>query len=184
MKKPTKSFEIALSAISCAVAAVSLTVGCYVDFLLAAGYIVAVFALMIPLSKGFWWGSALAAVGAVLLAFFFCGFSILYLLPFLMFFGLHPIVNFFQKKFGKKRIWVHCLFFLIKAVWFELVMWFAWRFILVELFALNEATWYEFVTKYFFALLFGAGTVFFAAYDFAIFLCQRSADIMIQRIRR
>lgn len=51
MKKPTKSFEIALSALACTAAALCLTVGSYVDFLLGAGYILAVFSLMIPLSK-------------------------------------------------------------------------------------------------------------------------------------
>ena len=71
MKKPTKSFEIALSALACTAAALCLTVGSYVDFLLGAGYILAVFSLMIPLSKEFWAGSLFAAVGASLLAFLF-----------------------------------------------------------------------------------------------------------------
>ena len=81
MKKNKRSFEIALSAIACAVASVSLTVGSYVDVLLASGYLVAVFALMVPLSQEFIWGDALAFLGAGLLAFLFCGFSVIKLLP-------------------------------------------------------------------------------------------------------
>lgn len=183
MKKPTKSFEIALSAIACAVAAVCLTVGCYVDFLLGAGYILAVFAIMIPLSKQCWQGAVLAALGSVLLAFMFCGFSFLYLAPFLLFFGIHPVVNYFQKKYIAKN-WLHALVFLGKAAWFDLVMWFAWHFFLVELFALDEATWYPFVAQYFYYVLFLGGTVVFALYDFAIFGCQRTADALVKRIRR
>lgn len=183
MKKPTKSFEIALSAIACAVAAVALTVGCYVDFLLGAGYIIAVFAMQIPLSKDFWWGSLLAAVGAFLLSFLFYGFSILYVAPFLMFFGLHPTVNYFQKKYVKK-IWLHGLLYFAKAIWFDLVLWFCWQFFLVELFALNEATWYPFVEQYFYLVLFVGGTLVFALYDFAIFACQRTANVLVKRIRR
>lgn len=183
MKKPSKSFEIALSAIACAAAAICLTVGCYVDFLLGAGYILAVFALMFPLAKDFWGGALLAAVGAVLLSFLFCGFSILYLAPFLMFFGLHPTVNYLQSKYIKKK-WLHALVFLVKAVWFDLVVWFAWQFFLVELFALNEATWYGFVMQYFYYVLFFGGTAVFAVYDFAIFMCQRTAVVFLKRIRR
>ena len=183
MKKPSKSFEIALSAIACAASAVFLTIGSYVDFLLGAGYILAVFALMIPLSKDFWGGSLLAAIGATLLAFMFCAFSFLKLAPFLMFFGLHPTANYLQKKYIKKKP-LHVLVFLLKAVWFELVLWFAWQFFLVELFALNEATWYEFVMQYFYVVLFAGGTVLFAFYDYAIFMCQRTADWCVRRIRR
>lgn len=183
MKRPSKSFEIVLSAIACAAAAIFLTLGSYVDFMLGAGYILAVFSIMFPLSKDFWGGAFLAAIGAVLLSFMFCGFAFLKLAPFLMFFGLHPIVNYLQKKYIKKKP-LHLPVFLVKAVWFELVIWFAWQFFLVELFALNEATWYEFVMQYFYVVLFVGGTVVFAAYDYAIFACQRTADWCVKRIRR
>lgn len=183
MKKPSKSFEIALSAIACAASAIFLTIGSYVDVFLGAGYILAVFALMIPLSKDFWGGALLAALGSVLLAFMFCAFSFLRLAPFLMFFAFHPTVNYFQKKYVKKTP-LHILAFFVKAVWFELVMWFSWRFILVELFALNEAVWYDFVMRYFYLVLFVGGTLVFALYDYAIFMCQRTADWCVKRIKR
>ena len=183
MKKPTKSFEIALSALACTAAALCLTVGSYVDFLLGAGYILAVFSLMIPLSKEFWAGSLLAAVGASLLAFLFYGFSIFTIAPFLMFFGLHPSINFLQKKYIKKA-WLHVVCFFVKAVWFDLVMWFSWRFLLVELFGLSEASWYPFVERYFFAVLFVGGTLVFACYDYAIFLGQHAMNALVKRIRR
>lgn len=183
MRRPSKSFEIALSAIACAVAAVALTVGSYVDIFFAAGYLVAIFAFMIPLAKDFVWGAALAYVGACILAFLFCGFAILRILPFIAFFGLHPIVNWVQRKFVHKKP-LHALCFLGKALWFDLAMWLLWAVILVPFFGIESQAWYPFVARYFYLVLFLGGTVFFAAYDYLIFLCQRSANITVKRIRR
>ncbi|MBR7186462.1 MAG: hypothetical protein IKD43_03125 [Clostridia bacterium] len=183
MKRPSQSFEIALSAIACAVAAVSLTLGSYVDFLLAAGYLFAIFALMVPLSKDYLWGSLLAFVGASLLAFLFCGFAIFQVLPFLVFFGLHPMLNWLQSRYVKKfSLQVLCFF--VKALWFDLAMWLMWAVVLVPIFGIESATWYPFVVQYFYFVLFIGGTVFFAAYDYMLFLCQRSVNLAVKRIRR
>ena len=183
MKRPSRSFEIALSAIACAAATVALTVGSYVDVLLAAGYILAIFSLMIPLTKGFVWGNVLAFIGACLLTFVFCGFAVVYILPFIAFFGLHPLINFLERKYVKKLpLKIAC--FLAKAVWFDLAMWLMWTMVLVPFFGVESATWYPFVSQYFFLVLFLGGTVFFAAYDYMIVLCQRSANIAVARIRR
>ena len=71
MKRQSRSFEIALSAIACAIAVCALTLGAYVDFLLAAGFLIAVFALMVPLAKDFVWGYVLALLATVILSFLF-----------------------------------------------------------------------------------------------------------------
>lgn len=183
MKRPSKSFEIALSAIACAVAALSLTLGAYVDVMYAAGILLAVFALMVPLSKEFIWGDALAFLGSALLAFLFCGFSVYKLIPFLAFFGLHPLVNFLQKKYVKRK-WLHALVFLTKAAWFCLAMWLGWHVVFVKFFALDQTSWYPYVVEYFYYILFLGGPVLFAAYDYLIFLCQRSVNAIVKRIRR
>ena len=183
MKRPSRSFEIALSAISCAVVALALTLGSYVDVLLFAGFMVAVFALMVPLCKEFWWGAVLAYLGGLLLAFLFCGFSFLYLLPFAVFFGLHPIVNALQKKFVHQK-WQHVLCCLAKAIWFDLVMWLCWGLVFVPLFGADQMTWYPYIEEYFYYVLFFGGTLLFVPFDYLIFLCQRSVDAMVRRIRR
>lgn len=182
MKKPSKSFEIVLSAIACAVAAVALTVGCYVNFLYAAGILLAVFAIMVPLSKDFIWGAALAFLGSALLAFLFYGFSIFKLVPYLTFFGLHPIINRIQLKYVKKK-WIHPLVLLAKAVWFILSMWLSF-YLLTEIFALDQTTWYDWVMQYFHYVLWFGGAAIFVAYDLLMFLCQHSVDALIKRIRR
>ena len=62
--KKVSAYEIALSAISCAIAAIALTVGTLYTPLLFTGYLLACFALMIPLSKNCYWGDVLAFIGA------------------------------------------------------------------------------------------------------------------------
>ena len=184
MKRQSRSFEIALSAIACAVAVCALTLGAYVDFLLAAGFLIAVFALMVPLSKQFIAGYVLALVGAVILSFLFTGFviGVMRLLPFVAFFGWHPLVNHLQKKYVK-RAWLHAVVFAVKAVWFDLAMWLAWV-VLVPIFGLDAQTWYPLIAENLYLILFLGGTVFFAAYDAAIFFCQRSVDSAVQRLGR
>lgn len=183
MKRQTKSFEIALSAIACAIAAGALTLGSYVHAVLAGGYIIAVVALLVPLSKDFVWGAALALVGSLLLAFLSSGFFFLYLLPFAVFFGLHPIVNHLQLKYVKGPI-LNCVCELVKAVWFDLAMWLSWTLVLVPLFGVSEQRWYPFVEQYFFLVLFLGGTIFFAVYDCMIYFCRRSVNAAVRRIRR
>lgn len=182
MKRPSKSFEIALSAIACAFATVALTVGSYVDVLLAAGYLLALYALMIPLSKEFIWGNALAFLGASLLAFLFNIGGILRLVPFMIFFGIHPLVNFLQKKYVK-ILPVHIAIFFVKALWFDGVLLFLW-FILGPLFGIDQLTIYPYMQDYLYYVVFFGGTVVFAAYDYMIFLCQRSVNAVVRRIGR
>ncbi len=183
MKKPTKSFELALSGISCAFATISLTVGAYVNVFYGAGMILAVFALMVPLAKGYPLGSFLAFLGASILAFFFGSFAIVRLLPFLVFFGLHPIANYFEKKYIKKFP-LHIPVFLGKAAWFDLTIWMMWSLVLVPLFEVSSMWWYEFAVQHFFLVIFVGGTIVFAVYDVLIFLCQRSVDLVIRKIKK
>lgn len=183
MKRPSRSYEIALSAIACAFAAGALTLGSYVGVLLAAGYVVAVFALMAPLAKDFLWGAGLALAGALLLAFLFCGFSFLYLIPFAAFFGLHPLANYLQTRYLRKPP-LFAAGEIVKAVWFDLVMWLSYRLVFVPLYGLENAFWYPFMEKYFFLVIFFGGTVFFAVYDAVMFYCQRAVNALVRRIRR
>ncbi len=176
MKKPSRTFEIALSAIACAFAAGFLMLGTLTPFLLATGYLVAAFALMVPLSKNYLWGSLLCYLAAGLIALPLGGVRIV---PYAVFFGLHPIVNYLQKKYVKKTPF-KALCLLAKTVWFDFAMWLS--FYLLTEFA--GMTFPEIVTQYLYLVLFVGGSVFFVVYDIMIFFCQRSADSVIRRIRR
>ena len=183
MKRPSRSFQIALSGIACAVVALALTLACYVDFLMAAGYLLAVFALMVPLSKQFIWGEVLAFIGGVLLAFLFGGLAfIMNLLPFIVFFGLHPLANHLQRRFVKHKL-VHLPVFLLKAAWFDGAILLIW-FTLGGVLGFEGASWYSLVSRYLYLVVFVGGTLVFFVYDILIFFCQVSVDKIVARIRR
>ena len=176
MKKDSKAFEIALSAIACAFAAAFLMLGSVVPFMLAAGYVVGAFAVMIPLTKNFVRGALLCYLAAGLLAVWI---SLVNVVPYAVFFGLHPIVNYLQRKYVKKRA-LHFAILPVKALWFDFSMWLSY-FLLKEF---SGFVFPELVERYFFLVLFIGGTLFFAVYDFMIFRCQRSADVVVRRLRR
>ena len=176
MKKPSNSFEIALSAIACAFAAGFLMLGSVVPFMLATGYLVGAFAVMIPLTKKFVRGALLCYLAAGLLAVWVNPINIV---PYAVFFGLHPIVNFLQRKYIKLKP-LHLVCLLVKTVWFDFSMWLSY-FVLKEF---SGFVFPELVEQYFYLVLFLGGTLFFIAYDYLIFRCQSSADIVIRRLRR
>ena len=182
MKRSSRSFQIALSALACAFAAGALTLGSYVHFLFAAGYLIAIFAIMVPLSKEFYWGASLCFAGAALLAFLFCGFAIFELLPFVAFFGLHPIVNRLQLRFVKRKPF-HIIWEAVKAAWFDGALLLIW-FTLGDVLGFTSATWYPYIASRLYLFVFLGGTAVFLLYDIMIFLCQRSMDAIIRRIGR
>ena len=176
MKRPHKAFEIALSAIACAVAAGFLMLGSVSPLLLVTGYLVAAFAIMVPLSKDFWWGSALCYLAAGLLAL---PVSLWKVVPYFAFFGLHPIVNRIQRRFVKRKPLI-VLCEIVKAAWFDLAMWLSW----IVLTRMAGMVFPEYIETYFYYILFIGGTIFFVIYDVLIFACQKSADVIIRRIRK
>lgn len=176
MKRSSKSFEIALSAIACAVITVFLMLGCLTPGLLATGYLVASFALMVPLSKKFVWGSALCYLAAGLLALPVCLWKVV---PYFVFFGLHPIVNYLQTRYVRRKV-TKVILTAVKAVWFDFAMWLSFY----VLSALAGMVFPEYIEQYFYYILFLGGTLFFIVYDFLMFRCQKTADQLIVRIRR
>ena len=174
--KKISAYEIALSAVSCAIAAIALTVGTLYTPLLFTGYLFAGFALMIPLAKNCWGGDVLAFIGASLIALMFNGFNFFDTLPFIMFFGLHPLVNALQLKFKVKR-WIAAP---VKAVWFDASMYFVWRVVT----GMAAPFGWEWVSRYIIPILLIGGTAFFFLYDYMIFKCQVSVNQIIGRIIR
>ena len=126
---------------------------------------------MLPLSGKYYAGAALAYVGASVLTLIFNGVNIFDTLPFIMFFGLHPIVNALQLRFKINR-WIALP---IKAAWFDGAMYFVWRFVF------EMTTTIAFVDKYIWLIILIAGTAFFVAYDFAMFRCQGYVNATVDR---
>ena len=171
MKKIT-AYEIALSALACAMATMALTVGVYSAILLFTGYLFACIALMLPLAKKSYLGYALAYGATCLLSLIFNVARFFDLLPFYMFFGLHPLVNELQLKTKINR-WVACA---VKALWFDGTAYVIWRFV----FAMT--TTIPFVDNYIVPIILIGGTAFFIFYDYLMYRWRYTVNMLVQRI--
>ena len=88
--------------------------------------------LMLPLAKGYKLGGFLAYIASGVLTLIFVGVIPHVILPYAMFFGLHPLVNQLQKQFKINVV----LATVIKAIWFIAtlyVIYFATTILLVQL---------------------------------------------------
>ena len=170
-----KSFELALSGIASAIAALFLTLGTLNSYLLMTGYLFGTFAVMLPLARQFPWGSAMTYVASSLLSLLFGSIGYFWrLLPFLVFFGLHPVFNYFQVK---KR-WNRVVCFIVKAVWFDVMLYLVW------LFVFGMMTNFPVLDAYMPWIMFPVGILLFYPYDYMMFRCQMSVDALVSRIRR
>ena len=181
-KRPT-SFEIALSGISCAAAVICLSLGILSRFFVASGYLFGIIALMVPLSKNCYLGDFLAYIGTCILTLIF-GVAAQFwdLVPFIMFFGLHPLINALQTKFKINR-WL-ALF--IKAVWFDCTLIVAYFLVFGGIIGgsfLPEDV-VRVVNDYIYVFIFTLGTLIFIGYDFLIFKCQTAVNFIVGKIKK
>lgn len=174
MRKIT-SQEIALSALACAIATVFLTVGVYSAFLLFTGYLLACVALMLPLAKQSYRGYLLAYVATCVLSLIFNAGRFWDLLPFIAFFGLHPLVNELQLKIKINR-WVACA---IKALWFDIAMYLVWRFVFQMT---TNVPWLTGANAWWIILI--AGSVFFVLYDYLMYKWRAVVNDTVRRISK
>ena len=166
------SYEIALSAMAAAIATVFLTIGVYSEILLFSGYLFACIALMLPLSKGSLRGYTFAYVVTCVLALIFNTARFFDLLPFIMFFGLHPLVNELQLKIKINR-WLACG---IKALWFDVTLYVIWKFLF------GMTTSIPFVDRFIVPIILVVGTVFFVFYDYLMYRCRATVNALVKRI--
>ncbi len=173
MRKIT-SYEIALSALSCAIGTICLTVGMYSSVLLFTGYLLGCIALMLPLSKNSYVGYLLSYIATCLLSFIFNAARFLDLLPFAAFFGLHPLINELQLKTKINR-WVACG---VKALWFDATMYLLWRWVFAA------TTGVTFLDEYIFIFIAVFGSLFFIFYDYAMYKWRAWVNTLVARITK
>ncbi|MCD8308940.1 MAG: hypothetical protein LUD19_03715 [Clostridia bacterium] len=181
--KYSKSFEIALSAISCAVAVLFLTLGTLSGYLLATGYLVAQVALMVPLSKQFVWGDVLAYMGTVILALILGAVSAWWdIVPFIMFFGLHPLANFLQVKYKVNR-WIALV---IKMVWFDVTLYVMYLLVFGGIMggSYSGTAFFTFVNDYIWLFIIIGGSLFLWIYDYIMFKVQIWVNKVVYKIRK
>ncbi len=180
-KKHSKAYEAALCGISCAVAAGGLALGLLSGYFVATGYLIAITALMVPLSKKMYLGDLLAYIGTCILAVVL-GAAVQFwdLVPFAIFFGLHPLVNALQLKF-KINKWIALP---VKALWFDGMLIASYFIIFNGVFggSVFPEEFYKTVNDYVYLFVFTLGTVIFVAYDFLIFRVQQTLNKIIFRV--
>lgn len=180
-KKPSKTFEITLSAISCGLAVIFLLFGTFNRFLLASGYFMGAVCLMLPLSKNYYLGGALAYVGTCILAVVFGALGGGWVLvPFVAFFGLHPLANALQRRFKINGV----LAFFIKAIWFDGALYLTYLLVFGASVLTPEFEYYQFINDYILLFIGVLGTAFFIAYDYAMLKCQQAIDGVVYRIKK
>ncbi|MBQ9713866.1 MAG: hypothetical protein IJV83_00940 [Clostridia bacterium] len=172
MKKIT-AYEIALSGLACAFSTIILVLGVYVDAFLFTGYLLASIALMLPLAKRSWWGYILAYIATSVLSLVFAAGLFWNIIPFIIFYGLHPLVNELQLRTRVNR-WVACG---IKAAWFDITLWIIWKFVVMM-------TGVSYFDKYIIPIILVVGTAFFVAYDYAMYKCRYKINCLVDRITR
>ena len=181
--KNSKSFEIALSGVSCAIAVLFLSLGILSGWLTATGYFIGVIALMLPLSRNFYLGDFIAYIATCILTLIMGVAGKFWdLVPFIMFFGLHPLANALQQRF-KINKWVALA---VKAVWFDCTLIAAYFLIYGGLLGgeLLPQNVYDVVNKYIYLFIFTVGTVVFVAYDYLVYRTQKTVNILVSRIKR
>ena len=124
--KKISTYDIALSALACGIAVLFQVVGVYSEILLFTGYLLSAVALMLPLARKSYKGYVLAYLGACFLSLIFASARFWDVIPFIIFFGLHPLVNELQLR-TRINTWVACF---AKALWFDLTMYLMWTFLL------------------------------------------------------
>ena len=173
--KKISAYEVALSALACALATVFLVLGTITPVLLFTAYMLSCVALMLPLTKQFYLGYLLAYLATNLLSLLFCGAAFLLdLLPFAIFFGLHPLMNELQMKWGMNK-W---LAFFIKVVWFEGAL----AFICWVLLEVTTAS--TVLGGYISPAVLLGGAAYFLFYDFTMFRVRAKLEILVKRIHK
>ena len=172
--KKISAYEIALAALACALATLFLTLGVYSGFFLFTAYLAASIALMLPLCQQSYRGFIFAYVATSLLSLLFASFRFWELIPFVIFFGLHPLVNELQLKTKINR-WGACL---IKALWFDATVYLTWKVVF------EITTSIPFVDKYIILIILVVGTLLFIAYDYFMFKWRIWASKLVRRISK
>lgn len=181
--KNSKSFEIALSGVASAIAVIFLSLGILSGWLTATGYFFGVLALMLPLSRNFYAGG-FAAYAATCILTLIMGVAGRFwdLVPFIMFFGLHPLANALQDKY-KINNWIALA---VKAVWFDCTIIAAYFLIYGGMlgggFLPQEI--YDTVNKYIYLFIFTVGTLAGVVYDFLVRRVQKLINALVARIKR
>ena len=163
-----KSYVIALSGISTALAVAFVMLAVYIEPMTISFYVMSAVSMMLPLTKGSYKGSLLACVATIILT---VSIATIKALPFAIFFGPYTIVSVLL---SKKLKWYFAL--PIKICWFNLVLYILYLvtgLLVIDFDALG------FTLEYWAIAL--IGTVIFIAYDFLMQYVFRVLTYVVEK---
>ncbi len=169
--KKISTYDLALSALACALSVLFQVIGVYSEILLFTGYLLSAVALMLPLARNSYKGYFLAYAGTCCLSLIFASARFWDVIPFIVFFGLHPLVNELQLR-TKINTWVACL---AKALWFDATMYLIWKFLL------DTTTVNPLIGQYILPIILVVGTAFFVFYDYSMYRARMVVNSLARR---
>lgn len=164
---------IALSSVSAALAVVLLLLGTFIPVLDISCVMLAGFVFMLPLSKKMYLGAFLSYLASVLLGFLITGSRLQVIIPFAVFFGLHPIINALCDKWKLNKI----LAYFIKAAWFVGSCFVIYYF--TKMFVVENAT----VEKYINYIIGFGCPILFIIYDMFVKRMQIAVNYLVARLK-
>lgn len=163
---------ISVSAVSTALGVLFLSLGAYISTLDLSALFMSALVIMLPLSKNSL-KAAFLTYGATAILALIIGMARFYVpLLYLLFFGLHPIVNYLQDKGGKK-LW---FLYPIKAVWFVgacFLMYYAFTMFALEI---------QIVKEIMPLIITVVGLLFFVVYDLIMKRFQMVTERIVKRL--
>ena len=167
-----KSTTIAISAVSSALGIVLLVLGTFISVIDISCVFTSSIILMLPLYKKSLTGAFLSFLSTAILSAILTGFRFQVIIPYAIFFGLHPIVNdFIQVKNINK--WFALV---VKTIWFIIALFVIYKF--TNMFVgLNQK-----IVDVIYWLIPTVGAIFFIAYDFFIIYVRKKCEILFSNI--
>lgn len=167
-----KSKVVTISAISSALGIILLILGTFVSVIDISCIFMSSIAIMLPLYKKSIIGAFLSYVSTAILSMFLTGFRFQIIIPYAIFFGLHPIVNELIKvKNINKYVGL-----IVKTIWFILSLFVIYKF--TNMFVdLNQK-----IIDIIYWIIPIAGTIFFIPYDFFMIYIRNKCEILFSNI--
>ncbi len=164
---------VALSAITASLGVVFLVFGAYFSTFDLSCLFMASVCIMFPLSKDTVKGAFLSYVAIVFLSLILCGGKFYISILYAVFFGVYPIVNYFQLKKLKTFSWLT----IVKMVWFILTL-----VLMVYLFKIFTVS-NPILEKYMLLIVIVGGGVFFIPFDIIMLRFQKTTKILIEKLK-
>ena len=163
---------IALSAITTAISIVLLVIGAYFPTLDLSALFTSALLITLPLAKKSVKGAFLTFLATGILALIFTVSRFYVAILYLAFFGVHPILNYFQLNSTKNLKFLYG----IKAVWFVGVC-----FLMYYAFSMFVAEAY-FIKEYIPIIIVVLGLIFYIIYDIVLIRFQKMTDRIIKKL--